>query len=167
MKNEIHRLAAIAALALTLSACGQAPDGGGEAANTDTPEYRAMVFRQSLMRVIGYKAGRVRGMADGNIPVDEAEFARSAAELATLAGMIEDGMAAGSDSDSIAASAALPAAWTDPADFAQRAADLRTAAETVASQAQAGGFQAAQVAASENIGPTCGGCHRSYRQSDD
>jgi cytochrome c556 len=167
MKYEIYRLAALAAVALTLSACGQAPEGGGDTAEMDTPEYRAMVYRQSLMRVIGFKAGRVRGMADGNIPVDEAEFARSAAELATLAGMIEDGMAAGSDSDSIAASAALPAAWTDAADFTQRVANLRMAAETVASQAQAGGFQAAQTAASEDIGPTCGGCHRSYRQSDD
>ncbi len=167
MKYDIHRLVALAAVAFTLSACGQAPGGGGEAANMDTPEYRAMVYRQSLMRVIGFKAGRVRGMADGNIPVDEAEFARSAAELATLAGMIEDGIVAGSDSDSIAASAALPAIWNDPGDFAMRAANLRSAAETVASQAQAGGFQAAQVAASENIGPACGGCHRTYRQSDD
>ena len=167
MKTEFHRLAAVAAVAFTLSACGQAPGGDDEAANMDTPEYRAMVYRQSLMQVIGFKAGRVRGMADGNIPVDEAEFARSAAELATLAGMIEDGMAAGSDSDSIASSAALPVAWTDSGDFAMRAANLRMAAETVASQAQAGGFQAAQVAASEDIGPACGGCHRTYRQSDD
>ena len=167
MKYEIHRLAALAAVAFTLSACGQAPGGGGAAVDTETPEYRAMVYRQSLMRVIGFKAGRVRGMADGNIPVDEAEFARSAAELATLAGMIEDGLAAGSDSDSLPGSAALPAVWNDPGDFAQRAANLRTAAQTVASQAQAGGFQAAQTAASENIGPACGGCHRTYRQSDD
>ncbi len=166
MKYEIHRLAALAAVAFTLSACGQG-GGGGDAAVMDTPEYRAMVYRQSLMRVIGFKAGRVRGMADGNIPVDEAEFARSAGELATLAGMIEDGMMAGSDADSIAASNALPAAWEDMGDFAMRAANLRTAAQTVASQAQAGGFQAAQVAASEDIGPACGGCHRSYRQSDD
>lgn len=165
MKYEICRLAAVAVAALTLSACGQAPGGGG--AEMDTPEYRAMVYRQSLMQVIAFKAGRVRGMADGNIPVDEEVFARSAAELATLAGMIEDGMVAGSDSESIPGSAALPAAWTDPADFAQRAANLRTAAETVASQAVAGGFQAAQVAASEDIGPACGGCHRNYRQSDD
>ena len=167
MKYEIHRLAALAAVAFTLSACGQAPGGGGAAVDMDTPEYRAMAYRQSLMRVIGFKAGRVRGMADGNIPVDEAEFARSAAELATLAGMIEDGLAAGSDSDSLPGSAALPAIWSDPGDFAQRAANLRMAAETVASQAQAGGFQAAQTAASENIGPACGGCHRTYRQSDD
>ncbi|MDH3418444.1 MAG: cytochrome c [Gammaproteobacteria bacterium] len=165
MKTEIHRLVAVAAVAFTLSACGQG--GGGAGVDTDTPEYRAMAYRQALMRVIAFKAGRVRGMADGNIPVDEAEFARSAAELATLAGMIEDGLAAGSDSDSLPGSAALPAIWSDLADVRQRAADLRTAAETVASQARAGGFQAAQVAASENIGPACGGCHRSYRQSDD
>lgn len=165
MKTEIHRLVAVAAVAFTLSACGQG--GGGAGVDTDAPEYRAMAYRQALMQVIAFKAGRVRGMADGNIPVDEAEFARSAAELATLAGMIEDGLAAGSDSDSLPGSAALPAIWSDLADVRQRAADLRTAAETVASQARAGGFQAAQVAASEDIGPACGGCHRSYRQSDD
>ncbi len=167
MKYEIYRLAALAAVAFALSACGQGSGGGGAAVDMDSPAYRAMVYRQSLMRVIAFKAGRVRGMADGNIPVDEAEFARSAGELATLAGMIEDGVIAGSDSESLPGSAALPAIWSDPGDFAQRAANLRMAAETVASQAQAGGFQAAQVAASENIGPACGGCHRNSRQSDD
>jgi len=166
MNHATYRLAAVAAITLILTACGQ-PGGGGPAVDTDTPEYRAMIYRQSLMQIIAFKAGRVRGMADGNIPVDEAVFARSAAELATLAGMIEDGIAPGSDSDSIPGSAALPDIWNDLADFGQRAANLRTAAQTVASQAQAGGFQAAQVAASEDIGPACGGCHRPYRQSDD
>ena len=133
----------------------------------DTPEYQAMVYRQSLMRVIAFKAGRVRGMADGNIPVDEAEFLRSANELATLAGMIEDGAVSGSDSESVPGSNALPAIWDDLAAFGERAANLRAAAETVASQAQAGGFAAAQAAASGDIGPNCGGCHRNFRQSDD
>jgi len=166
MNHAMYRLAAVAAMALLLSACGQ-PGGGGAAVDMDTPEYRAMAYRQSLMHVIAFKAGRVRGMADGNIPVDEAEFLRSAGELATLAGMIEDGAMPGSDSESLPGSNALPDIWNDLADFGQRAADLGAAAAAVASQAQAGGFQAAQVAASENIGPACGGCHRTYRQSDD
>ena len=166
MNYEMCRLAAVAAMAFTLCACGQAPEGGADV-DTDTPEYRATVYRQSLMQVIAFKAGRVRGMADGNIPVDEAVFARSAAELAMLAGMIEDGLTPGSDSESIPGSAALPDIWSNGADFSQRAADLRMAAETVAAQAQAGGFLAAQAAASEDIGPACGGCHRPYRQSDD
>lgn len=160
MEYAIHRFAAVAAMALALSACG----GGTAAVDTDTPEYEAMQYRQGLMEVISFKASRLRGMADGNIPVDEAEFLRWAGELATLAGMIEDSLVAGSDSASLPSSRALPDIWNDLGSFTQHATDLGAVAETVASQAQAGGFQAAQATASEQIAPICSDCHTSFRR---
>jgi cytochrome c556 len=81
--------------------------------------------------------------------------------------MIEEGFLSGSDSEMLPGSNALPGIWANWNDFLERAATLHTAAQTVASQAQSGGFQAAQAAASEQIGPACGNCHREYRQRNE
>jgi cytochrome c556 len=163
----------LAGAVLVLVACGQAPDGGAAgpqgAADVDveSSEYAAMEYRQGLMHVIAFKAGTLRDMADGNIPVDEETFVEFATDLAAVAGMIEEGFLAGSDSEALPGSNALPGIWANWNDFLERAATLQTAVQTVASQAQSGGFQAAQAAASEQIGPACGNCHREYRQRNE
>lgn len=168
--HRIVQLAALVVAALAIAACGSGPSGDGLAASLDTesPEYAAMEYRQGLMHVIAFKAGRVRGMADGDIPVDEAEFLKSARDLAAAAGMLDEAFPQGSDSVNLAgASNALPDIWSDWGTFVERRSQLQTAAQTVASQAQAGGFAAAQTAASEQIGAACGACHRPYRQRTD
>lgn len=174
MNDLITRIAGIAGLALLMVACSQAPRGGGEGSqaaagvDTDSAEYAAMRYRQGLMQVIAYKAGRLRGMADGDIPVDEAVFLKSANDLAAAAGMLNEAFLEGSDSESLAGhSNALPDIWNDWNAFGERRSALQSAARTVASQAQNGGFAAAQAAAAEQIGPACGGCHRTYRQRTD
>jgi cytochrome c556 len=167
---RIVQLAALVVAALAIAACGSGSQGGAPAATLDTesPEYAAMEYRQGLMHVIAYKAGRVRGMADGDIPVDEAEFLKAAHDLAAAAGMLDEAFPEGSDSVSLAgASNALPDIWSDWSTFLERRSQLQTATQTVASQAQAGGFAAAQAAAAEQIGAACGACHRSYRQRED
>jgi len=120
------------------------------------------------MDVIDYKASKLRGMADGDIPVDEAVFVRSANDLAAAAAMLEDAFPEGTDSRSLpGASNALPAIWNDWTDFVERRTTLQTAAQTVANQARSGGFAAARETASELIGPACGSCHRPYRRRSD
>lgn len=170
MNHGILRAAAAAATVFALAACSEAPQSGAAASNLDTesPEYAAMEYRQGLMHVMAFKAGRVRGMANGDIPVDEASFVKSAADLAAATSMLDEAFPQGSDSVSLAgASNALPEIWTDMNGFTERKMALQTAARTVASQAQAGGFAAAQAAAAEQIGAACGGCHRTYRQRVD
>jgi len=169
MNQRIARLAATTMMGLIVTACGQGMQGGAEApaANLDTesPEYAAMQYRQGLMHVLAFKAGRVRGMADGDIPVDEADFLKSATDLAAAAKMLDEAFLEGSDSVNLGgASNALPRIWSDPNGFNDRRAALQTATQTVATQAQAGGFAAAKMAAAEQIGAACGGCHRTYRQ---
>lgn len=169
MNQRILRLAAMATTGLILAACGQGMQGGaaGPAADLDTesPEYASMEYRQGLMHVLAFKAGRVRGMADGDIPVDEADFLKSAIDLAAAAKMLDEAFLEGSDSVSLGgASNALPRIWGDPNGFNERKTALQTATQTVATQAQAGGFAAAKTAAAEQIGAACGGCHRTYRQ---
>jgi len=171
MNKQIFRAVAILAALLAMTACSQAPQGDAPAAagnvDTETPEYAAMEYRQGLMHVIAFKAGQVRGMASGDIPVDEALFVKSARDLAAAAAMLDEAFVAGSDSVSMPGSNALPDIWSDWDAFQERKTNLQTVTAAVAAQAQAGGFQAAQATAAEDIGPACGGCHRPYRQSVD
>lgn len=168
MKNRFAPMVVVGVLA----ACGSAQDesASGTAANVDTEsaEYAALQYRQGLMHVIDYKAAKLRGMADGDIPVDEAEFVRSANDLVAATAMLEDAFPEGTDSRSLpGASNALPGIWSDWTDFVERRTTLQTAAETVADQARSGGFAAAQASASELLGPACGSCHRPYRRRSD
>ena len=155
-----------------LAACGSTQDesASGPAASVDaeSPEYTVLRYRQGLMHVIDYKSGILRGMADGDIPVDEAEFVRSANDLVAATAMLDDAFPEGTDSRSLpGASNALPDIWSDWTDFVERRTTLQTAAQTVADQARNGGFRAARESASELIGPACGSCHRSYRRRSD
>ncbi len=173
MNQLITRFTPVATILLVVAACGQAPDGGAGAPaatnlDTESAEYAAMEYRHGLMHVIAFKAGKLRGMADGDIPVDEAVFVKSATDLAAATSMLDDAFPEGTDSVSLAgASHALPEIWSDWNAFVERRTAMQTAAQTVAAQAQAGGFAAAQAAAAEQIGPACGGCHRPYRQRTD
>ena len=140
-----------------LAACG---GGGSQAAVDESPEGQAITFRQANMEAIAYKVGRLRGMAMGEIPVDEAAFAKGASDVATLAGMIVEGFVPNSAKPS---SAALPEVWTNMADFQQKAADLQNAAQSLATAASGQGFEAAKGMV-QAVGQTCGGCHRPYRR---
>jgi len=141
-----------------LAACG----GGGAAAPVadESPEGQAVTFRQANMEAIAYKVGRLRGMAMGEIPVDEAAFAKGASDVATLAGMIVEGFVPNSAKPN---SAALPEVWTNAADFQQKAADLQNAAQALATAASGQGFEAAKGMV-QAVGQSCGGCHRPYRR---
>jgi len=144
---------------LLVVSCGQAPSTPA-AAEEDTPETAAFHFREGLMEAIAWKVGQARGMAQGEIPVDEAAFAKHARDVAVLAGMIPEGFIANS---AVEGSAALPEIWTNMADFQQKAADLQSAAQALADAATANGFEAAKGMV-QAVGQACGGCHRPYRR---
>ncbi|MFL2555017.1 MAG: c-type cytochrome [Candidatus Rariloculaceae bacterium] len=153
---------------LTSSGCSQAPDEpaattAAPAVDEDSPEFAATEYRQGLMHVLEFKAGPVRNMADGSIPVNEALFAESATDLAAAAGMLTEGFIAGSSSEELPGSSGLPDIWDNWDDFVEKSAALEASATEVATLAAEGGFAAAQAAASE-LGGNCGGCHRPYRQ---
>jgi len=166
--NTLLTLGATALFLLTGAGCSQAPDepaaaAAGAAADDESPEFAAMEYRQGLMHVMAFKAEPVRNMADGSIPVDEALFAESAADLAAAAGMITEGFVAGSSAEDLPGSSGLPDIWANWDDFMSKAAALENAATEISMLAAQGGFAAAQDAANE-LGANCGGCHRPYRQ---
>ena len=139
---------------------GLASCGGGTAPVDDSPEGQAVQFRQSVMRALAYKVAAVRAMASGEVPVDEAKFRKDTADVAVLAGMLPEGFI---PSTASTASNAKPEVWTNTADFQQKAADLKNAADALASTAASQGFEAAKGMV-QAAGSACGACHRPYRQ---
>lgn len=156
--KKLATLLGVSMVSLLVVACGGGAGGG--ATVEDTPEGAAFQYRQAVMQSIAYKVGQARGMAQGEIPVDEAAFAKHASDVATLAGMITEGFIPNS---AVAGSAALPEIWTNMPDFQQKAADLQNAAQSLATAASSQGFEAAKGMV-QAVGQTCGGCHRPYRQ---
>ena len=156
--KKIYTLLGASVVPLLLISCG----GGStaEAPVPDTPEYAAFQYRSSLMNVIAYKVAQARGMAQGEITVDEAAFAKHARDVAVLAAMIPEGFIPNS---AVEGSAALPEVWTNMADFQAKAADLQNAAQALADSAATNGFEAAKGMV-QAVGQSCGGCHRPYRR---
>jgi len=163
MKQHFAKLALAACSFLALSACGQqgsSSSGKAAAPAEDTPEQQAFEFRDGLMHALAWKVGKLRGMASGDIPVDDAAAVKNARDVAAIAGMLTDGFIPNSI---VKGSAALPEIWMNFADFQQKATDLQTTATALADAAQANGFAMAKGMV-QPVGQSCGGCHRPYRK---
>ncbi|HEX6992810.1 MAG TPA: cytochrome c [Gammaproteobacteria bacterium] len=159
MKKTCSRvLAATAALGMVLVAgCG----GGGidRDALGETPEGQAFLFRDAVMTLVAAKMLTVGDMARGDIPADDAVFAKAAADLTVLAGMVTEGfMPQGIPQGS----RAMPEIWENWDDFQARAQDFQKAAQAVADAAKNGGLEGARNLV-RPLQQTCGGCHSTYR----
>ena len=126
---------------------------------TDAEVY-VFQYRTGVMEAVAYKVAQLRAMAMGEIPVNQDLFIKHANDVATLATMIPEGFIPNS---AIEGSAALPEIWTNNADFQAKAMDLHNAAQSLAMAAQSQGFEAAKGMV-QQVGGTCGGCHRPYRR---
>ena len=147
-----------ASLVSGLAACG---GGGGGAEIPDTPEGAAFEYRHGVMEAVAYKVARLRSMAMGEIPANDAAFAKDASDVAALAGMISEGFIPNSI---VGPSIAKPDIWTNKADFDAKAMEFQKNAEALAMTASAQGFEAAKGMV-QAVGQGCGGCHRPYRAS--
>jgi cytochrome c556 len=165
MNRNSAKLALLAGFFLSLVACGQqGGSGGGAAAQADdSPESQAFQFRNGVMHSLAWKVGKLRAMAQGDIPVDNAVALKNARDTAALAGMLADGFIPNSI---VKGSLALPDIWMNFSDFQQKANDLQTAATSLADATQANGFEASKGMV-QAVGQSCGGCHRPYRKRDE
>ena len=158
MKKLAITLFSVVLVPMLVVSCGQ--KGPGAADEPDTPETAAFHYRDGLMKAVAWKVGKLRGMAQGEVTVDEAAFKKGAHDVATLAGMITEGFIPNSV---VQGSAALPEIWMNFADFTQKATDLQNAAQALADAADANGFEASKGLV-DAVGKSCGGCHRPYRR---
>ena len=157
LSSKLALLGALLASMFVIACSQQAPSG---AAVDDSPEAEAFRYRQGLMRGVAWKMGQLRGMATGDVPVDEAVFKKAANDLVTLAGMIPEGFIPNS---AVEGSAALPEVWTNWSDFTQKATEFQAGVQGLADAANTSGFAAAQGLV-QGVGQSCGGCHRPYRR---
>ena len=141
-----------------LAACG---GGGGGAEIPDTPEGAAFEYRHSVMEALAYKVGRLRSMAMGETPANDAAFAKDASDVAVLAGMLTEGFIPNSI---VGPSIAKPEIWTNKADFDAKAMEFQNNALALSTAASQQGFEAAKGMV-QAVGGGCGACHRPYRAS--
>ena len=161
MNRNSAKIALLSCFLLTLTACGQQGAGGGANAQADdSPEFQAFQFRDGVMHGLAWKVGKLRAMAQGEIPVDNAVALKDAKDTAALAGMLTDGFIPNSI---VKGSLALPDIWKNFSDFQQKANDLQMAATALADATQANGFEAAKGMV-QAVGQSCGGCHRPFRK---
>lgn len=125
----------------------------------------AIKARQAHMQLYAFNLGTLGGMAQGKIDYDADAASAAASNLAALAHL--NGRAywvPGSDNASVDGTKALPAIWADGSDIGAKAAALVEAADAM--NAAAGQGLEALQAAMGPLGGACGGCHQSYRQSN-
>jgi cytochrome c556 len=160
IRSALSIIGALLSLVL-VSACsqGQGPAGGAAAVDPESPEGRAFLYRQAVMRVAANKSATVGAMARGEVPVDEAAFAKAVNDLNAVSGMTTEGfMPQGAPEGS----RALPEIWMNWADFEAKAMALTTATQSLADATRTGGFAAGSPLV-QNTVQNCGGCHRTYR----
>jgi cytochrome c556 len=165
--NRLTRIVVAAALATaTTLAISQAPPGGGGPGGPPNPEAQAKTAieaRQSIFKLIGNQNGPIGGLNRPNAPApDLALVGRNAARIQMLADMIPEMFATNTTAVTTVKTRALPAVWTNAADFKSKAEALSKAAGAVAAAAKSGDAAATKTAAGE-ISKACSACHEGYR----
>ena len=133
---------------------------GSAVADEEAAFEKEIEYRQGTMNILSWNTKAIGGMLKGKTPYDaekvktHAKDIASVASLDLLAGFPED-----SESED---SAALADIWMDFDDFEQKMADFRNAASGLNSAAQSGD-QASVGNAMKDLGKTCKGCHKKYK----
>lgn len=156
--NKLMRLAAVPMLALVAS-CGGT---GGADDIGETPEGEAFLYRDAVMQIAEYKAGRLAGMAREEIPLDEEVFVKSAQDLAAVSDMVVEGFM---PEGIVEPSRATSDIWDNWSDFEAKAQAFQDQAAMLAETAEQEGFEAARGLVQDTLS-TCGDCHRPYRASE-
>jgi cytochrome c556 len=128
-----------------------------------SPQERAVKARQSLMTLRAYNISILGAMAKGDREYDADAAALAAANLATLSGLwMPDAWAAGTDSESVKGSNALPKLWQD--DMATVGAKAKALSDASADLAEVAGTDLAALRGGIGaVGQACGACHKAYR----
>lgn len=114
--------------------------------------------RQATMKQVGQTMKQATAFTAAQTPYDAAKVAGLMDGLAADAKKLKGLYPAGSDKDP--KSEALPAVWSNKADFEKKLADMGEAAEKAGKATDQASFQTAFKA----VGTTCAACHNTYRK---
>jgi cytochrome c556 len=138
----------------------------GGIAQADDAAERAIKARKAHMQLNAWNLGTLGAMAKGDVDYD-AEAAQAAADnLAALASMSQQGFwPPGSDSVAMAGETrAKSEIWTTFPAISESGAAMNAAAKALAAVA-GDGLPALQGALGE-VGKSCGGCHKTFREEN-
>ena len=124
---------------------------------------KAVKARQHVMQLYAFNLGKLGDMAKGAVDYDVDAAQAAAGNLVKLAS--QNQMAywpAGSAAGEVEGSKALPALWENMGDAMEHSATLVEAATSAEAATDLAGLQAAMG----GIGGSCGGCHKSFRESN-
>ena len=123
---------------------------------------KAVKARQAVMQLYAFNLGTLGNMAKGTIDYDMDAAQAAAGNLVKLAS--QNQMAywpQGSAAGEVEGSKALPAIWENMGEVMGHSTSLIEAATAAEAATDLAGLQAAMG----GIGGSCGGCHKSFRQS--
>ncbi len=125
---------------------------------------KAVATRQGYMKLVLWEAGPLFGMAKGNVAYDASAAQAHAANLKTISEYPVEGLflAGTSNAEHPGKSRSLPKIWQDQSGFDKAFANWRKAVAALGGQV--GNGQPALAAAVSEMGKTCGGCHKPYRE---
>lgn len=119
----------------------------------------AIKYRQGVMKALGGHMGSVAAIVKGKV-AHNGHLAGHADAIAAIGKMTADIFPKES---AMGKTSALPAIWEKPDDFAKAVAMFEDASQKFA-MAASGGDMGAIGAALGNLGTSCGGCHKPFRQ---
>ncbi len=153
--------AAVLASAQAQNAPAPAPAAGAPAAPSATKQ--AVENRRAAYTLIGNYFRWFGAVAKGTAPYDEADAAKRAARIVTLANIVGENFPEGSN---VAEpdSKAKPDVWSNRADFDKKLKDFQAHADTfVETNAKEKGATEGFKAAVAALAQDCKGCHETYK----
>lgn len=154
MKKTLLCIAALATFASTSALASEA--SSQKAADT------AVKFRQALFQLVRSNMGPLGAMAKGNIEYDASVMQTNAKRIKQLAEMAPDYWRTDTRKFEVD-TGAKDSIWENTSDFAQKAEDMRVAAEALEKVAMAKDSDNYRSAIG-TLGATCKACHDDYKK---
>ncbi len=133
---------------------------GAQALAVDEPQ-NVIKYRQAVMKAIGGHTGAIVGVVKGEVSYDGhvAAHARGINAMSKLLGGL---FPKGSGRDVYPETRALPEIWNDWDKFGAAAKNMEVQSAKLVAAAESGDV-AAIGAQLQNLGKSCGGCHKPFR----
>lgn len=120
----------------------------------------AIKYRKAAFTVTAAHFSRIGAMANGRVPFDAKVAAENAALVETMSKLPWDAFGPGTDKGD---TRALPAIWTEQAQFKAGADKFQAEAAKLNAAAKTGNLDAIKTAFGA-VGQTCKACHDNYRK---
>ncbi len=147
---------------LTLLLAGLCVVGNMTAALADNHAEAVVKYRQTVMKAIGAHTGAIAAVAKGQVEFGD-HVAHHAASLAEMGKISANLFPPGTGPDAYADTGALNDIWTKEDEFKTVVAAFQDQSAKLAEVAK-GGDMKATMAEFRELGKTCGGCHKPFRQ---